>query len=73
MRCQERLQLPENPFIAGRRLHDNRAERRQEFLEQRNPVTLRGGGTDRGAAPEVGDLAPDHHQQPVGGRQQAIS
>jgi hypothetical protein len=37
------------------------------------PSILRGGHTDSGAAPEVGDLAPDHHQQPVGGCQKAIT
>jgi hypothetical protein len=42
VRCQERVQLSENPFIGRRRLRDNRAERGQQFLVQQSPVTARG-------------------------------
>lgn len=67
------MQMLPDLRIIGRRLCENRAERRQKPLVQQDPITLRGGRSDRGAAPEVSDLAPDRHQQPVRGEQQATS
>jgi len=73
MLSEKRVQVLANLHITGRRLRENRAERCQQLLVQQRPITMRGKRPSRCPTPQVGNLAADHHQPPIGGEQEAIS
>jgi len=56
----------------GRRLAKNPAEL-GEYPGTKRPNHCAWREPARRSAPQVRDLAADHHQQPIGGEQQAIS
>jgi hypothetical protein len=73
VRDQQGLQLLPNPGIGDGGIGDDRADGGEQLLVKRRPVALRSVGTDGGTPPQVGNLAPDHHEQTVRGHQQAIA
>jgi hypothetical protein len=73
MRCEKRVQMLPDLTITGRRVCENPANLGEEFLVQNGPITVGGESPGCRSAPQVRDLAADHHQQPIGGEQQAIS
>jgi len=73
MRGQQGLQLLPDPSISGGRIGDDRADSGEQLLIQRRPIAVCNVGTGRGASLQVGDLAPDHHEQAIRGGQQAIA
>jgi hypothetical protein len=71
MLCEKRMQMLPNLPITVRRVCKNPAERGEQILVQHGPITVHRESPGRRSAPQVRNLTVDHHQQPMGGEQQA--